>query len=111
MTPPALLIRPALRAFAMELRAARMHAGLSRAELARRAGMTRYGLIKVERGGNATLGTIALLAHALGCQIGDFFPRKAPWNAGPSEPIVPVPRANRTAPAWRMRRRARTMAE
>lgn len=81
MTPPNILIRPALAAFCRELRAARLYAGLSRAELARRAGMTRYGLVKVERGGNVTLGTIVLLAHALGCQVADFFPpRKAPWN-------------------------------
>ena len=67
-----------LIAFAKELRAARLHAGLSKRQLAKRASMTRQGLIKIERGGNVTLGTIALLAAALDCEIADFFPRKAP---------------------------------
>ena len=80
MTPPALVIRPVLSAFAKELRAARIHAGLSKGQLATRAGMTRQGLIKIERGGNVTLGTIVLLANALGCQIADLFPRRSPWN-------------------------------
>lgn len=80
MTPPALVIRPVLSAFAKELRAARIHAGMTRSQLARRAGMTRQGLIKIENGGNVTLGTLILLTKALGFQIADFFPRKAPWN-------------------------------
>jgi transcriptional regulator with XRE-family HTH domain len=81
MTPPGLLIRPALSAFSRELRAARIHAGLSKQELADLAGMTRQGLCKVENGRNVTLGTVILLAHALGCQVADFFPpRKAPWD-------------------------------
>ena len=71
---PALLIRPALLAFAKELRAARRRAGMTTAGLAKRAGMTRQGLVKVERGGNVTLGTIVLLADALGCQVSDLFP-------------------------------------
>lgn len=77
---PHQIIAPHAAAFAAELRAARLHAGLTRAQLARRAGMTRYGLVKVERSGNCTLGTIALLANALGCQIADLFPRRAPWR-------------------------------
>ncbi len=80
MTPPALLIRPPLLAFAKELRAARLHAEMTKEELARRAKMTRQGLDKIERGGNATLGSIILLADALDCQISDFFPRKSPWH-------------------------------
>lgn len=76
MTPPGLVTRPALSAFAQELRAARLRARLSKQGLADRAGMTRQGLFKIERGGDVTLGTIALLANALGCQIADFFPRK-----------------------------------
>jgi transcriptional regulator with XRE-family HTH domain len=80
MTPPAVVIRPVLSAFARELRAARLHAGMTQSHLARRAGITRPGLIKIERGGNVTLGTIVLLVNALGCQIADFFPRKAPWD-------------------------------
>ena len=81
MTPPGLLIRPHLSAFARELRAARLHAGLSKQTLAKRARMTRQGLVKIENGANVTLGTIILLADALGCQVADFFPpRKSPWN-------------------------------
>lgn len=77
MTPPGILIRPSLLAFSKELRAARHHAGISAQTLATRASMTRQGLEKIERGGNVTLGTIALLANALGCEISDFFPRKS----------------------------------
>ena len=51
---------------------------MSGSELARRASMTRQGLLKIEKGGNVTRGTIALIANALGCEIADFFPRKAP---------------------------------
>jgi Helix-turn-helix len=42
--------------------------------------MSHQGLGKIERGGNVTLGTIVLLANALGCQVSDFFPSYAPWN-------------------------------
>lgn len=73
-------IAPALKAFARELRTARRHFGISQADLARRAGMTRQGLAKIEKGGNVTLATVILLTHALGCQIADLFPRRAPWN-------------------------------
>ena len=37
--------------------------------------------LKIEKGGNVTLGTIALLANALGCEMADFFPRKPRWSA------------------------------
>jgi transcriptional regulator with XRE-family HTH domain len=80
MTPPAVVVRPALNAFAGELRAARIHAGMSKSQLARRARMTCQGLIKIENGGNVSLGAVILLAEALRCQVSDFFPRKAPWN-------------------------------
>lgn len=80
MKPPAVTIRPSLSAFARELRAARRYEGLTTQDLAARAGMTRQGLEKIERGGNVTLGTIALLADALGCQVSDFFPHRSPWN-------------------------------
>lgn len=76
---PHLLIKPAQLAFARELRAARLHARMTQQGLAERAGMTRQGLAKIERGEGVTLGTIVLLATALGCQIADFFPRKSPW--------------------------------
>ncbi|MBI4886181.1 MAG: helix-turn-helix domain-containing protein [Acidobacteria bacterium] len=80
-----LRIRPGLKAFAAELRAARIRAGLSKQTLADRAAMTRHGLIKIEKGGNPTLGTIILLADALGCEIADLFPRKHRWGAGVSD--------------------------
>jgi len=79
MKPPLLRVRPSLIAFSKELRAARIHSGLSMSELARRAAMTRQGILKIERTGNATLSTIVLLADALGCQVSDLFPRKTPW--------------------------------
>ena len=75
-----MLTRPALVAFGRELRAARRHARLSMPELAYRAGITRQWLFKIERGDNVKLDTIVLLAHALGCQVSDFFPHKSPWN-------------------------------
>jgi transcriptional regulator with XRE-family HTH domain len=78
---PALLTRPAEVAFGKELRAARLHAKMSKTGLARGACMTRQGLEKIERGEGVTLGTIVLLANALGCQIADLFPRKSPWHA------------------------------
>jgi transcriptional regulator with XRE-family HTH domain len=74
-TPPARIIAPHLAAFGAELSRARWRSGLSRAEVARRAYMTSYGLAKIERGGNVTLASIALLANALRCQVADFFPR------------------------------------
>jgi transcriptional regulator with XRE-family HTH domain len=81
MTPPGLFVRPSLAAFARELRAARLHAGLSKGKLAKRARLTRQALDKIERGRDVKLGSIILLADALGCQVVDFFPpRKAPWN-------------------------------
>lgn len=77
---PHQIIKPVEIAFAKELRAARIHAGIGRTELARRACMTRQGIVKIEKGDGVTLGTIALLANALGCQIADLFPRKSPWH-------------------------------
>ncbi len=83
VTPQRQLINQSLLAFALELRAARLHAGMTRGQLARRAGMTRQGVAKIEKNGNATLWTIVILANALGCQIADLFPRKAPWREQP----------------------------
>jgi transcriptional regulator with XRE-family HTH domain len=80
MKQPTLFVRPSLTAFGQQLVAARRHAKMTRSELARRAAMTRQGLIKIERGRNVTLSTIVLLANGLGCQVADFFPRKAPWD-------------------------------
>lgn len=77
---PRPLTRPVELAFGKELRAARLHAKMSKLGFARRAGLSRQGLEKIERGEGVTLGTIALLANALGCQIADLFPRKSPWH-------------------------------
>jgi DNA-binding XRE family transcriptional regulator len=82
MTPPALIIRPALEAFARELREARINSGMSKQELAEMAEMTRQGLEKIEKGTtDVKLGTIVLLARALDCHVSDFFPRKSPWHS------------------------------
>ncbi len=62
----------------MELNAARKQARMSRSELAKRARMTRQGIMKIENGGDVKLGTIILLANALGCEVADFFPRMSP---------------------------------
>lgn len=80
MTPYKQLVRPSLTSFAIELRAARLHSGLTRSEVARRARMSRQGLLKAERNGSVTLATMVLLAQALGCQVSDFFPHKSPWK-------------------------------
>ena len=82
MTPPGVLIRPSLMAFAKELRAARLYAEMSQDELAKRAKMTRQGLDKIERGGNCTLGSII---HAVGSSSSCSFCRFVvlPDSAGP----------------------------
>jgi transcriptional regulator with XRE-family HTH domain len=80
MKMPLLLARSELLMFAKELRAARLYAGLSVSEVARRAKMSRQGLLKIERTGRTTLLSVILLANAVGCQVSDLFPRKAPWN-------------------------------
>jgi transcriptional regulator with XRE-family HTH domain len=61
-------------AFGRRLREYRVAAGLSQPELARRSCM-RYEFIgKMERGiGNPSLGTLALVADALGWRIADLF--------------------------------------
>jgi hypothetical protein len=48
--------------------------------------MTRQGILKIERTGNAQLTTIVLLAKALGLEVSDFFPHKAPWNRASPNP-------------------------
>ena len=82
MKPYALII-PAHREFARQLRAARLHAGLTQGRLAELAAMSRHGYRKIERyAGGVQLSTIVLLANALGCEIADFFPRtkQNPWS-------------------------------
>jgi transcriptional regulator with XRE-family HTH domain len=77
MTPPMHLIRPVLVDFGRRVRAARLEAGLSQRQLAKRARMDRSYLQDVEYGTkNATLGTMVLLADALGCEVIDLLPRK-----------------------------------
>lgn len=89
MTPPKLIIQPSLLAFSKELRRARLRAKMSQTKLARSARITRQGLVKIESGGNVTLGTIALLAHALSCEIGDFFPRSSRAVRGRTDALWP----------------------
>ncbi len=62
---------PKLESRVKALRRAR---GLSQAELARRAGITRQALSAIEAGRYAPSVTVALrLAHVLGCQVEDLF--------------------------------------
>jgi transcriptional regulator with XRE-family HTH domain len=75
MTPPRKLIRPVLVAFGQRLRSARLAAGLTQRELARLAGMDRSALQRTEAGRDVLLGTIVLLADALGCDLADLIPR------------------------------------
>ncbi len=56
------------------VREAREHAGLSAAELARRAGMSREGLTFIENGTcSPTVGTALLLARELGTTVEQLF--------------------------------------
>ncbi|HEY3356505.1 MAG TPA: type II toxin-antitoxin system HicB family antitoxin [Polyangia bacterium] len=61
-------IDPAL-AVVLQIRWARATAGLTQAELARRAGVTQQQVAKFERPGNPTVGTIEKLARALGVTL------------------------------------------
>ena len=72
---PTRLAQPVLERFSRRLRAARVEAGLSQRALGQRAYMREEFVYRMERGTeNPSLATIALLAHALGCQVADFFP-------------------------------------
>jgi transcriptional regulator with XRE-family HTH domain len=56
------------------LRQARHHAGLTQAELARRAGVSRQQVAKVERpDSNPTLATLERLAQVLGLRLSVAF--------------------------------------
>jgi len=48
--------------------------------------MTRQGILKIERTGNATVATLILLAKALGCQVSEFFPHKRRGTDLPQAP-------------------------
>jgi transcriptional regulator with XRE-family HTH domain len=75
MTPPRQIIRPILVAFGASLRERRRAAGLSQRVLARQARLDRSALQRIEGGWDVTLGTIVLLADALGCEPADLLRR------------------------------------
>lgn len=53
----------------------RVAAGLEAQELARRVGITKSAMSKIERGkNNASPGVLERLANVLGCQIADLMP-------------------------------------
>ena len=66
----------AMRApFGVRARELRRAAGLSQRDLARTASVDRSYIQEIERGvANPTLVTLALLAHALDCQLADLMP-------------------------------------
>lgn len=76
-----------MRTFAEKLRAARESAGLSRAELGRRAGLSEDTVCKLERQGGPypRLDTATLLAHVLGVTLDSLRPEIEP----PNEPARP----------------------
>ena len=77
MTPPALIVRPAIVEFGRRVRAFRLQAKLTQEELAGRSCMRRLFVRQVELGkSNPSLASIVLLAHGLGCELADLFPRK-----------------------------------
>lgn len=47
----------------------RLEAGLSQAELAEKAGLSRNGIASIERGGNVTLKSLKAIATALGLKL------------------------------------------
>lgn len=71
--------RAAVRAIAADLKEARMRQGLSLADMARRSGLTRPAISRLENGlrPNPTLDTLFRYAAALGLEI-----RLAVWSAG-----------------------------
>jgi len=68
------LTRPTIVAFGQAVRERRRAAGLTQRELAHLSRMTVRYIIEVELGSsNPSLGTVALLAVALNCEVADFF--------------------------------------
>lgn len=62
--------------FGKRVRELRRAAGLSQLELSRDSRMTARFIQEIEHGrSNPSLETIVLLADALGCSLGDMFPR------------------------------------
>lgn len=78
------------------VREARQHAGLSAAELARRAGMSRVGLQFIENGTySPRVGTALLLARTLGTTVEQLF------RLNESDPAETVPDPERLDPQTR----------
>ena len=72
-------VRPVINTFGHRVRALRRGAGLKQDELAALAYVRPAFIGQIERGEtNPSLVSIALVANALGCEVADFFPRKAP---------------------------------
>lgn len=70
------LTRPVIVGFGQRVRELRRAAGLRQRDLAQHSRMTVRYIIEIEQGtSNPSLGTIALLADALKCDVVDFFRR------------------------------------
>jgi len=69
------LTRPVIVDFGQRVRELRRAAGLSQRDLARHSRITLRYIIEIEQAtSNPSLGTIALLAVALKCEVAEFFP-------------------------------------
>ena len=67
----------------------RKELGVSREELARRSGVNSVTLWNIEKGHRSpNVATLEKLAAALGCELGDFFPKLQP-------PLLEVPQEQR----------------
>lgn len=73
------LTRPVIVGFGQRVREMRRAAGLTQEQLAQHSRMTVRYIIEIEQAtSNPSLGTIALLAVALNCEVADFFRRVEP---------------------------------
>jgi putative transcriptional regulator len=70
--------RPAVSPIALR----RFVAGMTQADLAERAGISRDTISRLERGEHPRLVTARALAHALGVHVGDLFPEDEERPAG-----------------------------
>ena len=108
MTPPLLLIRPALAEFGQRVREARLAATLTQRQLAHLARVNRSYMQDVEYGKNVSLATIVLLADALGCEVVDLFekrrqmgaPRKTGTQTCRTRSLVQGPRTTQVEPSF-----------
>lgn len=74
MTGAEALTRPTIVAFGRAVRERRRAAGLRQRDLAQLSRMTVRYIVEIEQGSsNPSLGTIALLAVALNCEVVDLF--------------------------------------